>query len=69
MNCSAVHGDGEHHALAASESRHSEVIPRDIPATECKGAAAGRQEVLQPFEAWGNILVCAKSACVIYGFE
>lgn len=36
MDHSAVHGDGEHYARAASESRHGEVIPRDIRGTKCK---------------------------------
>lgn len=69
MDHSAVHGDGERYARAASESRHGEVIPRDILGTKYKGAAAVGQEVFQPFTARGSILVCVKSVCGIYGFE
>lgn len=41
--CFAVHGGGGHHALAASETRYSEVKPGDIPGTKCNGPAAVRQ--------------------------
>lgn len=65
MNCFTVCGDGGCHTLAAMETRHSEVKPRDVLRAMCNGPPVVRQEIFQPFKTMGNILACVMSICII----